>query len=263
MKNRFIIKLICILIVIASVFAGPTAFAEDRTDIPQGYVITDGTTYYWISYDELLTSYVSYSIDPNSEEGKLAKFYFDTLGDDVMSSLVSYVSGVTIKFVSFEEILGMYIVSGDVDGTYIWFNSVEATPAFDATTEVKIMGPEGTITGKVYVGADGYIIILPNDGIIIPGFKSINIDANQTNVYLNLNNPVDNPCYFVISLILDDGTVLYESVILLPGEVVGDITLTEPLAPGEYDASILYEALDLSDFSPLNNAQVNIKLIAE
>ena len=46
-------------------------------------------------------------------------------------------------------------------------------------------------------------------GIAIPGYKSITIDADRTDVKVNFNNPEGNPCYFVISLVLDDGTVAF------------------------------------------------------
>lgn len=377
MKRKLSV-LICILIIIASVFGAGTALAVDRTDPPGGYVITDGTTYYWIDYDELIASYPYYRSNPNSEEARLTKFYFDTLGD-----VVAYVSRVTTKFVSYEDILNTYPITKDIDVTYIWFNSsnpADATPAFDVTTEVMVVGPDATITGSVFVGDDGYIIELShyeitttapsstyvdipqqftvtttgdetgsygcdviyryeitggnytleyNDGgvwhtltggyfgpsggfeitpdwnettqvrftphnsgdynmtlrlettsgnliaekthfinvmhsgIIIPGFKSLTIDANQTNVYLNLYNPSANTCCFVISLVLEDGTVLHQSNILDPGEVVGNAVISQPMPRGYYNAIVRYEAFDPYDLSPLNNAEIEITLIAK
>ncbi len=100
-------------------------------------------------------------------------------------------------------------------------------------------------------------------GIAIPGYKSITIDANQTDVKVNFNNPEGNPCYFVISLVLEDGTVLYQSKMIEPGKGLYDITLTEALRPGEYSASVKYETFSLTDLSPMNGANVQIMLIAE
>lgn len=377
MKRKLSV-LICILIIIASVFGAGTALAVDRTDPPGGYVITDGTTYYWIDYDELIASYPYYRSNPNSEEARLAKFYFDTLGD-----VVAYVSRVTTKFVSYEDILNTYPITKDIDVTYIWFNSsnpADATPAFDVTTEVMVVGQDATITGRVFVGDDGYIINISNyeitttapsstyvdipqqfivtttgdgtgsygcdviyryeitggnytleyndggvwhtltggyfgpsggfeitpdwnettqvrftphnsgdynitlrlettsgnliaektyfinvmhSGIIIPGFKSLTIDSNQTNVYLNLHNPSANTCCFVISLVLEDGTVLHQSNILDPGEVVGNAVISQPMPRGYYNAIVRYEAFDPYDLSPLNNAEIEITLIAK
>lgn len=100
-------------------------------------------------------------------------------------------------------------------------------------------------------------------GIAIPGYKSITIDANQTDVKVNFNNPEGNPCYFVISLVLDDGTVLYQSKMIEPGMGIYDITLTQALAPGEYGAAVKYETYSLSDLTPMNGANVQIVLIAK
>ena len=100
-------------------------------------------------------------------------------------------------------------------------------------------------------------------GIAIPGYKSITIAANQTNVKVNFNNPEGNPCYFVISLVLDDGTVLYQSKMIEPGMGLYDITLTQALTPGQYGATVRYETYSLSDLTPMNGAEVQIALIAE
>jgi hypothetical protein len=100
-------------------------------------------------------------------------------------------------------------------------------------------------------------------GIAIPGYKSITIAANQTDVKVNFNNPEGNPCYFVISLILDDGTVLYQSKMIEPGKGLYDITLTKALSPGQYGATVKYETYSLSDQTPMNGAEVQIALIAE
>ena len=54
----------------------------------------------------------------------------------------------------------------------------------------------------------------------------------------------------MISIILDDGTVIYESDMLMPGENLGDIEISEALEHGEYEASILYEAFDSGGSKP-------------
>lgn len=100
-------------------------------------------------------------------------------------------------------------------------------------------------------------------GIAIPGYKSITIAANKTDVQVNFQNPEGNPCYFEISLILADGTVLYQSKMIEPGKGLYDITLSQPLAAGEYDAVVKYDTFSLAQLSPMNGAEVQIKLIAE
>ncbi len=101
-------------------------------------------------------------------------------------------------------------------------------------------------------------------GIAIPGYKSITIAADTTQVEVNLQNPEGNPCYFQISLILADGTVLYQSKMVEPGKGLYEITLTQALAAGEYDAVVKYDTFSLADgTTPMNGAEVQIKLIAE
>lgn len=99
-------------------------------------------------------------------------------------------------------------------------------------------------------------------GIAIPGYKSITIDAGKTDVKVNFVNPEDNPCYFVISLLLDNGATLYQSKMIKPGFGLYDIRLSEPLAAGEYPATIRYDTYSLDNLSPLNGAAVKITLIA-
>ncbi len=101
------------------------------------------------------------------------------------------------------------------------------------------------------------------DGIRIPGYKSMAIEANSREVSVNLVNPEGNQCYFVISIALN-GTdeVIYESKLIPPGKGLYKITLTRPMAPGTYDAQIRYEAYDLASQSRLNGAVVNFTLNA-
>lgn len=100
-------------------------------------------------------------------------------------------------------------------------------------------------------------------GIAIPGYKSITIDAGETDIKVNLQNPQGNPCYFVISLILQDGTELYKSKMIEPGKGLYDITINDPLGKGEYPAIVKYETFSLNELNPLNGAEVKITLIAE
>ncbi len=101
------------------------------------------------------------------------------------------------------------------------------------------------------------------DGIRIPGYKSMAIEADSREVSVNLVNPEGNQCYFVISIALNEtDDVIYESKLIPPGKGLYKITLTKPLAPGTYDAQIRYEAYDLVSQSRLNGAVVNFTLNA-
>lgn len=97
--------------------------------------------------------------------------------------------------------------------------------------------------------------------IQIPGYKSISIAADTTDVAVSFQNPVENSCYFRISLILDDGTVLYQSELIPPGKEVREVTLAQPMPAGEYAATVKYDTFTLDDQTPLNGANVKITLI--
>jgi len=105
---------------------------------------------------------------------------------------------------------------------------------------------------------------IPEDGIRIPGYKSINIEANKTKVSVNLQNPDKNNCYFVIRLVLlDTGETLYESKMIEPGKGLYSINLSRALEPGTYRAQLQYEPYDMTTLTRLNGAEINLDLIAE
>lgn len=80
-------------------------------------------------------------------------------------------------------------------------------------------GEERTLTG------DG------QPGIAIPGYQSITLKADTLDQQVNLFNPDGNDCYFVMSLILPDGTVIWTSKMVEPGKGLYSITLTSRLRP--------------------------------
>lgn len=77
---------------------------------------------------------------------------------------------------------------------------------------------------------------------------------------VSLGNPADNDCIFVIVLKLEDGTKLFESQELKPGEGLENITLDQELEAGEYQAVIEYKCYSLEDKSPLNGGSAEFKL---
>ena len=100
-------------------------------------------------------------------------------------------------------------------------------------------------------------------GIAIPGFKNITIDANSIDEKVNFSNPKDNPCYFEISLLLEDGTVLYKSAMIKPGQAIYSIKLNKALKAGTYNAMLKYDTYSLNGLAPMNGAAVKISLIAQ
>lgn len=102
------------------------------------------------------------------------------------------------------------------------------------------------------------------DSISIPGKESIKIQANAKSVAVDLYNPENNKCYFEISILLEDGTELYKSKLVKPGQNIYKINLNKELAKGTYNATIHYRTYTMDgNYTPLNGANVPVKLIAE
>ena len=97
-------------------------------------------------------------------------------------------------------------------------------------------------------------------GILIPGYTSMVMKANTKEQTVSIGNPADNDCIFVIVLKLEDGTKLFESQELKPGEGLENITFDQELEAGEYQAVIEYKCYSLEDKSPLNGGSAEFKL---
>ena len=99
-------------------------------------------------------------------------------------------------------------------------------------------------------------------GIRIPGYPSIRIPCDTTEIKTSLLNPEGNPCYFVFELVLSDtDEVLYRSKQVPPGKAINNITLSRPLKKGEYDAVIKISTFSLENGGAMNGANVRTKLI--
>ena len=101
------------------------------------------------------------------------------------------------------------------------------------------------------------------NGIQIPGRERMYIEKNKKNVKMDLANPQDNKCYFYFKVILDDtAETIYESKAVPPGQSIRNVTLTRPLAEGEYSAIIDISTVSLDGSTPLNGARTKLRLIA-
>lgn len=77
------------------------------------------------------------------------------------------------------------------------------------------------------------------DSIAIPGYEGITLKANSKEQEIGFPNPAQNTCYFQISLMLEDGTMLWRSELVTPGEISDPITLEESLEAGVYPNALL------------------------
>ena len=87
-----------------------------------------------------------------------------------------------------------------------------------------------------------------NPGLVVPerpemldvtAYESIKLKADTLEQSVRFDNPLQNNCWLVITLSLEDGTVLWQSEELQPGQVVRSITLNQPLTAGEYQNAVL------------------------
>ncbi len=107
-------------------------------------------------------------------------------------------------------------------------------------------------------------IVKNKNSISVPGFGQINMVADQLEQTTRLYNPEQNNCYFKISIVLSDGTVIWKSDFMEPGEKADKITLLKTLPEGTYnDTTIQYDCFSMSKKSSLNNARIKLKLIVK
>lgn len=98
--------------------------------------------------------------------------------------------------------------------------------------------------------------------IAIPGYEGLELQADTKKQTLCLPNPAQNACYFQISLYLDDGSLLWQSKLIEPGESSEPIKLSKPLEKGTYpDAILRYACFTLDgSMTPLNGAEMKLTL---
>ena len=92
--------------------------------------------------------------------------------------------------------------------------------------------------------------------IAIPGYEKLSFAAGKTAQTVNLKNPPENACTFVLTLMLEDGETLWTGKALSPGEAFTSITLNRALSAGEYPATLHYDCFSLQDHTPLNGAEI-------
>ena len=98
------------------------------------------------------------------------------------------------------------------------------------------------------------------ESISIPGYEKLSFAAGKTAQAVNLKNPPENACTFVLTLTLEDGETLWTGEALSPGEAFTRITLSRALSAGEYGATLRYDCFSTIDNSPLNGAEIQLTL---
>ena len=98
------------------------------------------------------------------------------------------------------------------------------------------------------------------ENIAIPGYEKLSFAAGKTAQAVNLKNPAENACTFVLTLTLEGGETLWSGAALSPGEAFTRITLERALDAGEYPATLHYDCFSLNDNTPLNGAEIKLTL---
>ena len=98
------------------------------------------------------------------------------------------------------------------------------------------------------------------ENIAIPGYEKLDFVAGKTAQTVNLKNPAENACTFVLSLSLEGGETLWTGKVLSPGEAFTRITLERALDAGEYSAKLHYDCYTIEDNQPLNGAEIQLTL---
>ena len=101
--------------------------------------------------------------------------------------------------------------------------------------------------------SDSANVIDPPGRISIPGFDEIVLKSDEWIQNVSFKNPESNRCYFVITLYMQDGSLLYKSDLIAPGETINRICLTQLLKTGVYENCVLnYACYSVDDFQQLN-----------
>ena len=98
------------------------------------------------------------------------------------------------------------------------------------------------------------------ENIAIPGYEKLSFAAGKTAQAVNLKNPAENACAFVLTLTLEGGETLWTGKALSPGEAFTRITLSKALDAGDYPATLHYDCFSVTDNSPLNGAEVKLTI---
>lgn len=116
-------------------------------------------------------------------------------------------------------------------------------------------------TGEVIEGLREFPDTEPSVSVEIPGYKLIELKANTVQQDTLLENPAGNRSYFKLSLILADGTVIWQSDYLEPGAAFAHIELNQKLKKGTYEhATLRYEVYSLAGFGQENGSDIKLTL---
>lgn len=135
---------------------------------------------------------------------------------------------------------------------------------FQNTETPDLPRPDPNAGEYVAPEADGEV----SQGIAVPGWSSLSIPVNETDVTVDFYNPEENMGQYQLTfeLRLPDESeqgyeVLYTSGLIDPGLHVQHITLSRGLEAGVYDAIIHVQPYRMNEYTTTNNADLQTRLI--
>lgn len=100
------------------------------------------------------------------------------------------------------------------------------------------------------------------NSIHMPGYQGLIFKHGQLEQKSDLHNPSDNNCLFIMSLYLSDGTLIYQSDYVFPGQTLERITLLQKLEKGTYpNCKLIIECFtNTNEKSQLNGSTQTIEI---
>ena len=110
-------------------------------------------------------------------------------------------------------------------------------------------------------GSDGFVA-RNKASATIPATDGIELLSGTVEQSLCMSNPDNNPCIFVISLYLGDGTVLFTTEPLYPGETSEPVMLRQVLNSGVYkNATLVYDCYSADgNMTPLTRCELAVEI---
>lgn len=167
-----------------------------------------------------------------------------------------------IKKQLYAAILALVVVLGASAGGYWWY--LQNQP-MDATTKYWFdkMARDGTLEGKAPQEVQGMLNAIVAEG-------QFNVSLNARTVFadgsaegaMGIENIPENRYYCRVTLRRDeDGSVLYESKGIKPGQYIDKIKLKSKLPAGEYPCTVQITATDPETYDDIGQVQVQVKIV--
>lgn len=159
-------------------------------------------------------------------------------------------------------IVAVFLLAGI--GLGIWWIT---RPQMDATTQYWFdkFAEDGTLVGKTREELQGILDQVVEEGMVNVSMNAVVVFEDGTGEgSLGIENIAANHYYVRVVLTNDaDGSVLYESAGLKPGQYIDKITLQQDLPAGEYQCTATEIITDPDTLEDIGQIQVAVKLIVK